>query len=379
MHPLWHINVMLVAYIVLLILLFTRNKSKEKKVAKVTLTESQKKIKDSLPPECIDKYYWVESEETSFRWLGWVLFGLLVFARFVYCFIIQKTTFIQFLNPVNIPPEQGYFGVHWYSLGFLFAFVLGYKIMDWIFRKEYISPVRLQDLLIYLFIAILGGARFGHCLFYDAEEYFKNGLNIATIILPIDKSGQFVGFQGLASHGAAIGIVLAVFLYQLKYKLNAWWFFDRLVIVVALGGAFVRLGNLFNSEIYGTATTLPWGFIFERNGETVAKHPTGLYEALSYLAIFAVSFIYYCKKKGQLRTGTIFGWWLVALFGARFLIEFVKTNGVVDGSPLLLGQWLSLPFIVGGLVIVWLSRRNMLPQGPVPWGEVTTTKNDNKK
>ncbi len=180
-----------------------------------------------------------------------------------------------------------------------------------------------------------------------------------------------MGFQGLASHGAAIGILIALGLYWKKYRMNPVWILDRLVIVVAIGGAFVRLGNLFNSEIYGTVTDLPWGFVFERNNEVLPKHPTQLYESLSYFIIFGVSLWYYLRKKGQFKTGSIFGWWLVALFGARLLIEFVK-NDQVDfeaGMLLNMGQLLSLPFIIGGLVIAWLAHKEKLPQGPFPKGE----------
>ena len=257
--------------------------------------------------------------------------------------------------------------LRWYSMMFLLAFVLGYWIIARMFKRENVDSQYLDSLVLYIFLAVLVGARLGHCLFYDFDTYF-NAEHWTEIFWPFE-GGKFVGYQGLASHGAAVGILIAMWLYWRKYKLNAWWFLDRLVIVVALGGAFVRMGNMFNSEIYGTATTLPWGFIFEARGETVPKHPTGLYEAISYLLIFAVSLWFYRRKNGQFPTGTIFGWWLVALFGARFLIEFVKTNGVVDGSPLLMGQWLSLPFIVGGLVIAWLARKKKFPQGPFPWGE----------
>lgn len=279
---------------------------------------------------------------------------------------------IMILNAIHwkVSPyifQIGGFGLRWYSMAFLLAFLLGYWIIARMFKCEKVNAKYLDTLVLYIFIAVLVGARLGHCLFYDFGYYFS-AAHWTEIFWPFE-NGRFVGYQGLASHGAALGILIALWLYWRKYKLNAWWFLDRLVVVVALGGAFVRLGNLFNSEIYGTATNLPWGFIFERNGETVPKHPTGLYEAISYLVIFAVSLLFYIHKKGSFRTGTIFGWWLVALFGVRFLIEFVKTNGVVDGSPLLMGQWLSLPFIVGGFVIVWLSRRKMLPQGPFPQGE----------
>lgn len=261
----------------------------------------------------------------------------------------------------------GSLDVRYYSLGFLIAFALGYWIMSRFFRRENVHSDYLDSLLVYIFLAVLVGARLGHCIFYDAD-YFFTSEHWVEIFWPF-RDGHFTGFTGLASHGAAIGIFIALWLYWKKYRMNVWWLLDRLAIVVALAGVFIRCGNIFNSEIYGTETSLPWGFIFVREGETVPKHPTGLYEALCYLAIFVVSLCYYRRKKGQFRAGSIFGWWLVALFGSRFLIEFVKTNGVVGDSPLLMGQWLSLPLIAGGLVIAWLARREKLPQGPFPHGE----------
>ena len=272
----------------------------------------------------------------------------------------------------NVDPvlfHIGSFGLRWYSLCFLVAFLLGYYIMERMFRHEHVNEDYLGSLFLYIFLAILAGARLGHCLFYE-PDYFLTSEHWVEIFWPF-QNGQFTGFQGLASHGAAIGILVALWLYWRKYGLNAWWLLDRLVIVVAVGGAFVRLGNLFNSEIYGVETTLPWGFIYERNGETVPKHPTQLYESLSYFIIFGVSIWYYIKKEGQFKTGTVFGWWLVALFGVRLLIEFVK-NDQVDfeaGMALNMGQLLSLPFIIGGLAIAWLASKEKLPQGPFPKGE----------
>lgn len=270
----------------------------------------------------------------------------------------------------NVDPvifSIGDFGLRWYSLGFLMAFLMGYLILLRVYKHEQVETPYLDSMVVYVFLAVLIGARLGHCLFYDFD-YFFTSEHWVEIFWPFH-NGHFTGFQGLASHGAAIAIPIAMWLYWKKYKMNPWWILDRVVIVVALGGVFIRTGNLFNSEIYGTETTLPWGFIFERNGETVPKHPTGLYEALSYLAIFGVSLWYYWHTKGKFKTGTLFGWWLVALFSARFLIEFVKTNGVVEGSPLLMGQLLSLPFIAGGLTIALLARKGKFPQGPFPWGK----------
>ena len=282
----------------------------------------------------------------------------------------------------NIDPVMfsiGSFGLRWYSMGFLVAFVLGYWIVSRMFKREGVRADYLDSLVVYMFLATLVGARLGHCLFYE-PDYFLTSAHWTEIVWPFH-NGEFTGFQGLASHGAAVGILTAMWLYWRRYGMNIWWILDRMVIVIALGGAFIRLGNLFNSEIYGHATTLPWGFIFERNGETVAKHPTQLYESLCYFAIFGVCLWYYLRKNGNVRSGSIFGWWLVALFGVRFLIEFVK-NDQVDfeaGMALNMGQLLSLPFIAAGLVIAWLSHKEKFPQGPFPKGEKVTLKEKEKK
>ena len=282
----------------------------------------------------------------------------------------------------NVDPVMfniGSFGLRYYSFGFLFAFVLGYIILTRIYKFEKIHLDYLDSLIVYIFLAVLVGARLGHCLFYE-PDYFLTSAHWTEMFWPF-QDGQFTGFQGLASHGAAVAILLALWIYWKKYRMNPVWILDRMVIVVALGGAFIRLGNLFNSEIYGVETTLPWGFVFEQNGETVPKHPTQLYESLSYFTIFAVSLWYYIRKKGQFETGSIFGWWLVALFGMRLIIEFVK-NDQVDfeaGMVLNMGQLLSLPFIIGGLVVAWLARKEKLPQGPFPQGEVMKHKESKKK
>lgn len=282
----------------------------------------------------------------------------------------------------NVDPVMfhiGSFGLRWYSMGFLVAFVLGYYLVSKMFKREGVRSNYLDSLVVYMFLATLVGARLGHCLFYE-PDYFLTSAHWFEIVWPFSH-GEFTGFQGLASHGAAVGILTAMWLYWRKYGMNIWWILDRLVIVIALGGAFIRLGNLFNSEIYGHATSLPWGFIFDRNHETVAKHPTQLYESLSYFTIFGVSLWYYLHRKGVFKSGTIFGWWLVALFGVRFLVEFVK-NDQVDfeaGMTLNMGQLLSIPFIVAGLVIAWLAKQEKLPQGPFPKGEKVTFKDNNKE
>ena len=278
------------------------------------------------------------------------------------------------VNPVAF--SLGSIEVRWYGILLATGFVLAYVTLQKIFKTENLSQKLLDRFAIWTIVWCIVGLRLGHFLFYEPEYLIHHPLQV---FLPIDENWKFIGYQGLASHGAAIAILLVLWLYNHRYHINVLWVLDRIVIVVALGGAFIRLGNLFNSEIYGVETSLPWGFVFERNHETVAKHPTQLYESLSYFIIFGVSLWYYLHKKGQFKTGTIFGWWLVALFGARFLIEFVKTNGVIEGSILLKGQWLSIPFILGGLVIAWLAHKEKLSQGAFPNGEKRPAKEDPKK
>lgn len=268
----------------------------------------------------------------------------------------------------NVDPvifHIGSFGLRWYSLGFLFAFILGYYIYYRMCQREKVDTKYLESLIIYIFVAVLAGARLGHCLFYE-PDYFLTSEHWLEIFLPFNlATGKFTGYQGLASHGAAFGILLALWLFHRKHHINFWWMVDRLVIVVALGGAFIRLGNLFNSEIYGVETTLPWGFIFERNGETVAKHPTQLYESLSYLIIFLTCMAVYRKREGHLHNGRLFGWWLIALFGMRIIIEFVKEEQVAfeKGMMFDMGQWLSVPFVIFGILLVILSHQGKLAEG----------------
>ena len=252
----------------------------------------------------------------------------------------------------------GKHAVRWYGLMFALAFLTGYWIFKRYLRSDKLTVKMLDALLIYLAIGIIVGARLGHCFFYEPDYFLKNPLEI----LKIWKGG-------LASHGFAIGILLALWLYYRKYKIPFLWLFDRIAIVVALGCAFIRIGNFFNSEIYGLPTNLPWGVEFVRDrlydsttGEilpTVARHPTQLYEALSYILIFIALFVFYRKKNMEIRDGFIFGVSMIALFSARFLIEFVKNDQVAfeAGMSFNMGQLLSLPFIIAGIgLIIWTKK-----------------------
>ena len=237
---------------------------------------------------------------------------------------------------------------------FGFAFLISYFIIDKIFKKENVPEFLLKRLFIYVFLGTLIGARLGHTLFYEFG-YYKH--HILEIILPFRiTNGKFelTGYQGLASHGGAIGILLAVALYCKKYKQSFLWTMDRLVIVVALSGFFIRLGNLFNSEIIGRPANVSWAFIFERV-DLIPRHPAQLYEATCYLFIFFLLWSIYKTKGKYLKKGFLFGLFLVLLFTVRFLIEFVKENqeAFENALPINMGQILSIPFILTGLYFIF--------------------------
>jgi len=256
----------------------------------------------------------------------------------------------------NVNPEIfriGNFAVRWYGLLFASGFLFGYLIFYKFFKKEGLTVEILDKLTIYMALGTVIGARLGHCLFYEPDYYLSNPVEI----LKIWKGG-------LASHGAAIGILLALYLFVRKYKKSYIWILDRIVVVVALGGALIRLGNLMNSEIYGVETNLPWGFIFIRNHEIVPKHPTQIYEALTYFSVFGLLFWIYLKTKGQFRDGTLFGLFLILVFGIRFFIEFIKEEQVPfeEGMALNMGQLLSIPFVLLGLGILYFYYRKSKKQ-----------------
>jgi phosphatidylglycerol---prolipoprotein diacylglyceryl transferase len=253
--------------------------------------------------------------------------------------------------PWDVNPEIfriGSFAVRWYGLLFASSFLFGYVIMNKIFKNENLGEAVLDRLTIYMAIGVVVGARLGHCLFYEPSYYLKHPAEIL-----------FVWHGGLASHGAAIGILTAIWLFVKKEKKDYIWALDRIAIVVALSGFFIRIGNLMNSEIYGVETTLPWGFVFLRNHEVAPKHPTQIYEALAYLAIFILLYRIYWSKKGHHIQGTLISLICILIFTARFFIEFVKENQVSFEAHMKLnmGQLLSIPFIILGIVGLYLSMK----------------------
>ncbi|MCT4698302.1 MULTISPECIES: prolipoprotein diacylglyceryl transferase [Tenacibaculum] len=272
---------------------------------------------------------------------------------------------MNFLSIVwDLDPEIlkiGSLGIRWYSLMFVAAFVLGLRLMKKIYINDKIPVEKLDPLFMYVFVAMLVGMRLGDVFFYS-WDYYQN--HLLEIFLPMkemaDGSWKFTGFTGFASHGAAIGIPVALYFYSKKHLQKPWLFIlDRLGIMVALAGFFIRLGNFFNSEIYGKPTGSSFGVIFKRAGETVPSHPTQLYEAFSYLALFFALWYFYWKTDKKNQSGFLFGLFMVVLWSLRFFIEFLK-QAQVQGredwvfNSLNTGQVLSIPLVLIGF---WLMFR----------------------
>lgn len=237
--------------------------------------------------------------------------------------------------------------IRYYSILFVSGFIIGYYIFMRFFKREGL-PAEILDTLLYTLLgSAVIGARLGHCLFYEPEYYLSKPWEIFMI---------WEG--GLASHGGAIAILIALWYYARKYgrryNFDYMWLLDRVGVATPLAGALIRLGNLMNSEIYGNPTDLPWGFIFTIRGETLPKHPTQLYEALAYLLTFALLMLLYWKALPKLKKGTMFGIFMIGIFGTRFFIEFVKEPQVAfeQAMTLNMGQWLSIPFILLGISII---------------------------
>jgi len=256
---------------------------------------------------------------------------------------------INLLNYIhwNVSPEifnLGPLSIRWYGLLFATGFLIGYYIGEKMFRSEGVPQKWIDSLFFYIIIATIIGARLGHVFFYGWDYYSQNPGEILKI-----------WHGGLASHGGAIGIIIAMLIYSKKVtKRNILWTIDRIVVPTALVAAFIRTGNLMNSEIYGVQTSLPWGFIFERNNETVPKHPTQIYEALTYLISFGVLIYLYLKTRSRYKQGLLTGVFFIFIFATRFFIEFIKEDqeAFEAGMALNMGQWLSIPFVLLGIFLI---------------------------
>jgi prolipoprotein diacylglyceryl transferase len=271
---------------------------------------------------------------------------------------------MHFLQIVWDPASEGIrlfgdFKIHYYSMMWMAAFILGWYIMKKIYKNENQTEEKLDSLFIYSVLGIMIGARLGHVIFYQ-PELFKQ--DFFSIFLPFRfrPEFEFTGFRGLASHGAAIGMILSMYLYNKKIlKKSVLWILDRVVVPVALGAIFVRVGNFFNSEMIGKPADedLPWAIIFKSFDE-VPRHPGQLYEAFGYIFVFLILWFLYWKTKKSEQTGFLFGLFLVLLMTVRFIVERFKIEQVDGREDWILGmntgQVLSIPFILIGLYFMFL-------------------------
>ena len=251
----------------------------------------------------------------------------------------------------DVGPELiqiGPLSIRWYGLLFATAFFLGFLYMRYVFERENKRVESLDTLLLYMMVSTIVGARLGHCLFYEPDYYLSNPIEILK-----------VWRGGLASHGGAIGILTGMYLYSKKQRNQPYlWILDRVVVPISLAGCLIRLGNLFNSEILGVETDKPWAIIFARVDE-LPRHPAQLYESFSYLLIFVFLNFTYRKLGDKTPRGLLLGLFLVLVFTARFLIEFVKVRQAAfgDALPLSMGQILSIPAVIAGLVLLMRARK----------------------
>ncbi len=245
--------------------------------------------------------------------------------------------------------------VRWYGVLLASGFYLAYLTLQRVFKHENLSQKLLDKLSLWTIIWTLVGLRLGHFLFYEPEQLIQNPLQV---LLPIDANWNFIGYQGLASHGAVISLILFLSYFAWKNKMNVLWLLDRLCIVIPIAAAFVRLGNLMNHEIVGSITNVSWAFNFTHGGPGVAytwRHPAQLYESSVYFLLYGFMILYYFKIiKGKIVAGRATGIFLFVIFTARFIIEYFKEVQVAKetGMSLLIGQWLSIPFIIIGLGLI---------------------------
>lgn len=263
--------------------------------------------------------------------------------------------------------------VRWYALCWVPALLSGYFIMGRLFRHQRIPDEVFAPLFFYCFVGVLVGARLGHCLFYEPGYFLHHLTEMVLPIQKIDGHWRVVGYEGLSSHGGILGMLIAIWLYCRRTGVNYIRVLDDMGVATPLSAACIRMGNLFNSEIVGQPTDLPWGFIFAANGETFARHPAQLYESLFYVLVFLIGLILYSLPKLRKRVGQgfYFGWCLTAIFIFRFFIEFIKADQVAAEAHMLIniGQILSVPLVVVGIYCMaggkWLKRIAEKPGAPL--------------
>ena len=244
--------------------------------------------------------------------------------------------------------------IRWYGLCWLFGFAAAYFLVRQLYREQKIKDELFEPLFVYCFLGILLGARLGHCIFYEPDYFLTSGKGFFEMFLPIrflaDGGWKFTGYEGLASHGGTLGLMIALWLYVKKTKLKLWTVLDNIAIATGSMACFIRLGNLMNSEIIGKVTDVPWAFIFERV-DMMPRHPGQLYEAIAYAVLFFIMWALHKRMPEKIGTGWYFGFCLTYIFTFRFFIEYTKeVQEAFEASlPLDMGQILSIPFVILGI------------------------------
>ena len=261
-------------------------------------------------------------------------------------------------NPDTVLCHLGPLTIRWYSTCWLIGLLLSYFTVKYLYRKLNLPDEKFEPLFLYCFIGILIGARLGHCLFYEPDYFLSSGTHMIEMLLPIRQdmygSWHFTGYEGLASHGGTIGIILALLLYSRNLKVKMWTVLDTISISVPITAGFIRMGNLMNSEIIGKPTDVPRAFIFERV-DMLPRHPGQLYEAIAYFCFFFVLWYFWRKKPQLVGTSFFFGLDILLIFTFRFFIEYTKEGqeAFEEGLPFDMGQILSIPFILMGAYFTW--------------------------
>ncbi|CAG4992857.1 Phosphatidylglycerol--prolipoprotein diacylglyceryl transferase [Dyadobacter sp. CECT 9275] len=253
----------------------------------------------------------------------------------------------------------------WYGLFWALGITLSFAVIRYIYKADKRPVEEIDTLGLYVMIGTIVGARLGHILFYDPDYYLTHPIEILPISL--EPELHFTGLAGLASHGGGIGVVLAIFFYSRNYGIRFLWLLDRVAIIAPLSGVLIRLGNLINSEMIGLPTTVPWAFVFVHT-DHIPRHPAQLYEAIYCLILFVVLFWLWKNRSGKMAEGMLFSLFITLLFTLRFVDEFFKINQeeFENALPLNMGQLLSIPYIIAGLLMPLVIRKQKMPADKLP-------------
>lgn len=255
----------------------------------------------------------------------------------------------------------GSLAIRWYSMCWMVGLLLAYLIVKHLYKKENIEEKYFDPLFVYCFLGILVGARLGHCLFYQPDYFLSSGKHLIEMFLPIhflaDGGWKLTGYEGLASHGGTIGLIIALILYTRSTKISIWRTLDNIAIATPVTACFIRLGNLMNSEIIGRVTDVPWAFIFTRV-DNMPRHPGQLYEAIAYAVFFIIGWMFYKKRPEKVGSGFFFGLCITLIFTFRFFVEYTKEiqEAFEASMALNMGQLLSIPFIIIGIICIKRSK-----------------------